>query len=78
MKKAVLALSLCTLILFSSCATLFVKGKATECQRIKPAPGQPQRQIRTFWLIADIVLFWPSVFVDLGTAKIFKPCETKK
>ena len=60
----------------SSCATVF-GGKISECQRTKPAEGQPARQIRAVALIADILLFWPGAIVDFATGAIYKPCDTK-
>jgi hypothetical protein len=56
----------------SSCATVF-GGHVSEYQRTKPAPGQPQRPIRTGALIADIILFWPAAVVDFATGAIYKP-----
>lgn len=58
----------------SSCATVF-GGQVSECQRTKPAVGQPARQVRAGALIADILLFWPGVIVDFATGAIYKPCN---
>lgn len=58
----------------SSCATVF-GGSVSECQRTKPAPGQPSRQVRAGAMIADILLFCPSLIVDFATGAIYKPCE---
>jgi hypothetical protein len=60
----------------SSCATVF-GGRISECQRTKPAPGQPARAIRAGALVADILLFWPGVIVDFATGAIYKPCDKK-
>nr|WP_233173602.1 hypothetical protein [Pedobacter sp. ASV19] len=68
-----MALVICTL---SSCATVF-GGQVTEAQRTKPVPGQPSRAIRPVALIADIILFCPSLIVDFATGAIYKP-EAKK
>lgn len=78
MKKTVLKLTAIVLIAasLSSCATLFC-GSVSECQRTKPAEGQPARQVRAGALILDIVLFWPSVIVDFATNAIYKPCDKK-
>ena len=57
---------------FSSCATVF-GGKVTAYQKTKPAPGQPQRDVRVGALIADILLFWPGLIVDFATGAIYKP-----
>ncbi len=59
-------------VLLSSCATLF-GGKVTEYQKTKPAPGEPQRELRIGALVADILLFWPSLAVDFATGAIYKP-----
>ncbi|QNF35896.1 hypothetical protein HUW51_19915 [Adhaeribacter swui] len=56
----------------SSCATLF-GGKVTEYQKTRPAAGQPQREIRVGALVADVLLFWPSLAVDFATGAIYKP-----
>ncbi|MEO5905463.1 MAG: hypothetical protein ABIQ11_01965 [Saprospiraceae bacterium] len=60
-------------ILITSCATVF-GGKVSDCQRTKPAEGEPAREIRAVALIADILLFWPGVVVDFLTGAIYKPC----
>ena len=62
--------------MLSSCATVF-GGKVSECQRTKPAPGEPARSIRGGALIADILLFWPGAIVDFATGAIYKPCDKK-
>jgi len=74
-KLKLITFSLLIVLALSSCATVFVAGKATECQRIKPAEGQPQREVRIGWLIADLLLFWPGLIVDFATAEIYKPCK---
>jgi hypothetical protein len=68
-------LALATLTLsgsLTSCATVF-GGRVTEAQKRKPMPGEPQRQVRTGALIADILLFWPGTIVDFATGAIYKP-----
>lgn len=60
----------------SSCATVF-GGQISECQRTKPAPGEPARAVRGGALIADILLFWPGAIVDFATGAIYKPCDRK-
>ena len=57
----------------NSCATVF-GGRVDDCQRTKPAPGQPSRKVRPVALIANILFFWPGVIVDLATHQIYKPC----
>jgi len=56
-----------------SCATVF-GGKVTECQRKKPAAGEPARPVRAVALIANIIFFWPGLIVDFATGAIYKPC----
>lgn len=59
-------------IMFSSCATIF-GGPVTEKQKRKPGPNEPKRELRIGALIADIVLFAPSLIVDFVTGAIYKP-----
>lgn len=75
MKKSVLKITALVLITgsLSSCATVF-GGAVSECQRIKPAAGQPAREVRAGALIADVLLFWPGAIVDFATGAIYKPC----
>ena len=56
----------------SSCATVF-GGPVSTYQKTKPAPGEPQRDVRVGALIADIILFWPGLIVDFATGAIYKP-----
>lgn len=74
MKKSLTKSLLAVAILasMSSCATVF-GGRVTEYQRTRPAPGQPQREVRVGALIADVVLFWPGVIVDFATGAIYRP-----
>jgi len=78
MKKKITSILALTAVvcLFSSCATLF-GGHVTQAQKTKPAAGEPSRSIRPVALIADILLFPPSLIVDFVTGAIYKP-ETKK
>jgi len=47
--------------------------KADECQRTKPAPGQPQREVRVGYLILDILFLGiPFTAVDFITAESTK------
>ena len=62
--------------MLSSCATVF-GGRVSECQKTKPAPGQPSRSVRGVALVADILLFWPGAIVDFATGAIYKPCDKK-
>lgn len=78
MKKSLLQIAAVVLIAtsLSSCATIF-GGQVSECQRTKPAVGQPARAVRGGALVADILLFWPGAIVDFATGAIYKPCEKK-
>lgn len=78
MRKSLLKITAVVLIAtsLSSCATVF-GGRVSECQRTKPAEGQPSRALRAGALIADIILFWPGAVVDFATGAIYKPCEKK-
>lgn len=75
MKRRILNLLAMLLIVatLSSCATVF-GGRVTQCQRTRPAAGQPTREIRAVALIADVLLFWPGAVVDFATGAIYKPC----
>ena len=59
-------------IMLTSCATIF-GGPVTEYQKTKPGPGEQQRDVRVVALIADIVIFVPSLIVDFATGAIYKP-----
>jgi hypothetical protein len=61
------------IVTLNSCATI-LGGSVSECQRTKPLPGKPSREIRVGYLIADII-FSPFWIVDLATGAIFKPCN---
>lgn len=76
MKKQILVLGVAASLLLSSCATI-LGGKVSQCQKTKPAAGQPARTLRPVPFVANIILFWPGVFVDLGTGAAYKPCEKK-
>lgn len=70
MKKLII-LIVCAISL-NSCATLF-GGPVSQYQKTRPLPGEPQRQVRVVALVADLVLFWPSLIVDFATGAIYKP-----
>ncbi len=76
MKRTVLKMTAVVLIVtsLSSCATVF-GGHVSDCQRTKPATGQPSRKLRAGAMIADILLFWPGTIVDFATGAIYKPCD---
>lgn len=69
-----LALILFVAFTLTSCATI-LGGKVSACQKTKPAPGQPSREMRIGALIADICLGVVWVAVDFGTGAIYKPCK---
>jgi hypothetical protein len=71
--KRIILFFIVLLFLVSSCATI-LGGQVTECQRTKPLPGKPQREIRAGYLILDII-FTPVWIVDFVTAAIYKPCK---
>jgi hypothetical protein len=75
MKRRILNLLAMLLIVatLSSCATV-LGGRVSQCQRTRPAAGQPTREIRAVALIADVLLFWPGAVVDFATGAIYKPC----
>jgi hypothetical protein len=64
------------LVSMSSCATVF-GGPRTSYQKIKPAPGKPDRELRVGALILDIFLFWPGAIIDFSNGAIYKPKPTK-
>ena len=73
MKKIVKSILVCFLALsMTGCATVF-GGPVSQYQKTKPAPGQPQREIRILALITDIVLFLPGTIVDFATGAIYRP-----
>jgi hypothetical protein len=73
-KTKILAVILAGSLLFQSCATVF-GGKINDCQKHKPAHGEPKRQIRVVPFILDLGgLVW--LVVDFATGAIYKPCPT--
>jgi hypothetical protein len=56
----------------SSCATVF-GGHITQAQKHTPLPGEPKRELRVGALVADVLLFWPSLGIDFATSAIYKP-----
>jgi len=75
-KRILITLSLALALSLGSCATLFTPH-VTDCQKRKPQPGQPARQVKIVPMIADIIIFLPGLAVDFATGAIYKPCETK-
>jgi hypothetical protein len=75
MKKRICIILVALTLLLSSCATI-LGGQITECQRTKPAPGKPSREVRVGYLIVDIILLAvPFTLVDFITCAIYKPCK---
>lgn len=65
-------------IILSSCATI-LGGPRTDYQTRKPENGQPQRQVRVGYIIADGVLTGAlGLIVDFATGAIYKPAPTTK
>jgi UPF0716 family protein affecting phage T7 exclusion len=76
MKKNVIKFTAILLVIasLSSCATVF-GGKVSDCQRTKPAVGEPARKVRVGALIANILFFTPGLIVDFATGAAYRPCE---
>jgi magnesium-transporting ATPase (P-type) len=75
--KGMVALLLAVTILSSSCATI-LGGSRTTYQVTKPKDGEPQRQIRAGYLIADVLLTGVlGVIIDFATGAIYKPEPVK-
>ena len=74
MKKLFLLAACC--IMLSSCATVF-GGKISECQKTKPAPGKPKRELRVPVLLIDIFTGGLWTIVDFADGAIYKPCALK-
>lgn len=73
MKKIFKITLICLLALsMTGCATI-LGGPVSQHQKTKPAPGQPQREVRVLALIADIILFLPGTIVDFATGAIYRP-----
>ncbi len=59
--------------LLSGCATI-LGGPRTSYQVTKPTQGQPQRQVRVGYIIADAVLTGAlGLIVDFATGAVYKP-----
>lgn len=72
MKKLFVIFS--SVIFLQSCATV-LGGPITDCQRTKPAEGEPGRKVRAVALIADVIIFPPLIAIDFATHAIYKPCR---
>ena len=77
MKKVTLVFALAFALTFQSCATI-MGGPITEHQANRPGPGEPPRQVRAGAMIANVLLFWPGVFIDLATGAAYKPLESER
>lgn len=61
------------IVMLSSCATI-LGGQRTAYQTHKPSDGQPQRQVRVGYIIADAVLTGAlGLVIDFATGAIYKP-----
>ena len=76
MKKVTLVFALAFALTFQSCATI-MGGPITEHQANRPGPGEPPRQVRAGAMIANVLLFWPGVFIDLATGAAYKPLKAE-
>lgn len=56
----------------SSCATI-LGGQKTDHQANKPECGEPRRQVRVGFVVANLLLFPPGLLIDFATEKIYKP-----
>lgn len=73
MKKVTKIIAIVLIALtMTNCATIF-GGRVSSYQKTKPADGEEQRSVRVVALIADIILFAPSLIVDFATGAIYKP-----
>jgi formate hydrogenlyase subunit 3/multisubunit Na+/H+ antiporter MnhD subunit len=71
--KGIAAMLLAVTILSSSCATI-LGGSRTTYQTTKPKDGEPQRQVRVGYIIADALLTGVlGLVVDFATGAIYKP-----
>lgn len=78
MKKIVtFSMIVITAVMFSSCATVF-GGRVSDCQRTKPAAGQPGRELRAAALVCDVLFFLPGAIIDFATGAIYRPCSSNK
>lgn len=80
MKKLFL---LCALaLILQSCASIFTTTAPDQCQRCRPQPGEPKREIRWGFFVLD-ALAAPftgnaAMLIDFGNNKIYKPCSKGK
>jgi len=58
--------------MLSSCASALHPGPLTAYQKRKPAYGQPRREIKLGFFIADLVCGGVPLAVDFATAKIYR------
>lgn len=57
-----------------SCAMLMTPHPDS-CQTTIPKPGQAKRAMRPGFVIADVIIFWPLLLVDIYTDAIYRPCD---
>lgn len=74
MKAFIIIIIAC--LMFSSCATI-LNPASTSYQKTKPTEGQPQREIKTNYVLLDIILFPLGLVLDFATGSIYKEEPTK-
>lgn len=75
--KLITALALGAVLSLQSCATV-IGGKITQSQKTKPQAGQPQRQVRAGFFVADLLFLGVPLIVDFATGAIYKPDNSQK
>jgi hypothetical protein len=78
MKKAMIGILLGVVLLNSGCATVFLGTDSASHCKIKPQPGEPQREVHVGALIFDVILFWPALIIDFVDGAIWMPCANAK
>jgi len=78
-KRTIFCLTIvASMLCLNSCATIF-GGRITNCQKTKPAIGEPRRQIRYVALVSDVILgfslFQIPIVTDFSNGAIYKPCN---
>ena len=75
MKKIILIIAaVCVMSMNYGCATIFTGTSPEKHCKIKPAAGQPQREIRMGALVCDILFGGLWTIVDFVDGAIYKPC----
>lgn len=72
-KMKTLIAALLIMNVFSGCAAI-LGGKRTSYQTVKPKDGEPQRQVRVGYIVADVFLTGAlGLIIDFATGAIYKP-----